>query len=128
METVGRVYMAASGAPDKNENHAQNIADVSLQLIEHVRSLKLPSGIDIRIRIGNHDDSFRECSFSSFGCFGKTFSLFFYPTIQTSYSSLILRTRIVKMAEYLLECRRNSLGTGCRRCGRYQGTEVLFLR
>lgn len=32
------------------------------------------------------------------------------------------------MAEYLLECRRNSLGTGCRRCGRYQGAEVLFLR
>lgn len=53
METVGRVYMAASGAPDRNENHAQNIADVSLQLIEHVRSLELPSGLDIRIRIGN---------------------------------------------------------------------------
>lgn len=45
--------MAASGAPDRNENHAQDIADVSLQLIEHVRSLKLPSGFDIRIRIGN---------------------------------------------------------------------------
>ncbi|EZA52930.1 Soluble guanylate cyclase 89Db [Ooceraea biroi] len=54
VETVGRVYMAASGAPDRNENHAQNIADVSLQLIKHVRSLKLPSGLDIRIRIGIH--------------------------------------------------------------------------
>ncbi|XP_028046531.1 soluble guanylate cyclase 89Da isoform X3 [Monomorium pharaonis] len=54
VETVGRVYMAASGAPDRNDNHAQNIADVSLQLIEHVRSLKLPSGLDIRIRIGIH--------------------------------------------------------------------------
>ncbi|XP_011878399.1 PREDICTED: soluble guanylate cyclase 89Da-like [Vollenhovia emeryi] len=54
VETVGRVYMAASGAPDRNENHAQNVADVSLQLIEHVRSLKLPSGVDIRIRIGIH--------------------------------------------------------------------------
>lgn len=54
VETVGRVYMAASGAPDRNENHAQNIADVSLQLIENVRSLELPSGLDIRIRIGNH--------------------------------------------------------------------------
>ncbi|XP_070156239.1 soluble guanylate cyclase 89Db [Polyergus mexicanus] len=54
VETVGRVYMAASGAPDRNENHAQNIADVSLQLIEHVRSLELPSGLDIRIRIGIH--------------------------------------------------------------------------
>ncbi|KAL0134164.1 hypothetical protein PUN28_001180 [Cardiocondyla obscurior] len=54
VETVGRVYMAASGAPDRNKNHAQNVADVSLQLIEHVRSLKLPSGLDIRIRIGIH--------------------------------------------------------------------------
>ncbi|XP_029173024.1 soluble guanylate cyclase 89Db-like [Nylanderia fulva] len=54
VETVGRVYMAASGAPDRNKNHAQNIADVSLQLIEHVRSLELPSGLDIRIRIGIH--------------------------------------------------------------------------
>ncbi|KAL6262140.1 hypothetical protein P5V15_007237 [Pogonomyrmex californicus] len=54
VETVGCVYMAASGAPDRNENHAQNIADVSLQLIEHVRSLKLSSGLNIRIRIGIH--------------------------------------------------------------------------
>ncbi|KAK1134526.1 hypothetical protein K0M31_007308 [Melipona bicolor] len=53
VETVGRVYMAASGAPDRTENHAQNIADVSLQLLKHVRSLKLPSGVDIQIRIGN---------------------------------------------------------------------------
>lgn len=45
--------MAASGAPDRTENHAQNIADVSLQLLKHVRSLKLPSGVDIQIRIGN---------------------------------------------------------------------------
>ncbi|CAL7940160.1 unnamed protein product [Xylocopa violacea] len=54
VETVGRVYMAASGAPDKTENHAQYIADVALQLLKHVRSLKLPSGLDIRIRIGIH--------------------------------------------------------------------------
>ncbi|XP_024945973.1 soluble guanylate cyclase 89Db isoform X2 [Cephus cinctus] len=54
VETVGRVYMAASGAPDKTEHHARNIADVSLQLITHVRSLKLPSGLDIQIRIGIH--------------------------------------------------------------------------
>ncbi|XP_076621621.1 soluble guanylate cyclase 89Db [Colletes latitarsis] len=54
VETVGRVYMAASGAPDRTENHAQNVADVSLQLIKHVQSLKLPSGLDIQIRIGIH--------------------------------------------------------------------------
>ncbi|XP_046418773.1 soluble guanylate cyclase 89Da-like isoform X1 [Neodiprion fabricii] len=54
VETVGRVYMAASGAPDKTEHHAKHVADVSLQLITHVRSLKLPSGLDIQIRIGIH--------------------------------------------------------------------------
>ncbi|XP_066591877.1 soluble guanylate cyclase 89Da-like [Prorops nasuta] len=54
VETVGRVYMAAGGAPDKDENHAQNIADVSLQLIRNVRCMKLPSELDIQIRIGIH--------------------------------------------------------------------------
>ncbi|KAH0554469.1 soluble guanylate cyclase 89Da-like [Cotesia glomerata] len=54
VETVGRIYMAASGAPDRTKHHARNIADVSLQLIKRVRSLQLPSGIDIQIRIGIH--------------------------------------------------------------------------
>ncbi|XP_012288927.1 soluble guanylate cyclase 89Db [Orussus abietinus] len=54
VETVGRVYMAASGAPDRTDNHAKNVADLSLQLITHVRSLKLPSGLDLQIRIGIH--------------------------------------------------------------------------
>uniref|UniRef100_A0A0C9PMU3 guanylate cyclase n=2 Tax=Fopius arisanus TaxID=64838 RepID=A0A0C9PMU3_9HYME len=54
VETVGRVYMAASGAPDRTKNHARNIADVSLQLITRVRSLQLPSGVAIQIRIGIH--------------------------------------------------------------------------
>lgn len=45
--------MAASGAPDRTKHHARNIADVSLQLINRVRFLKLPSGLDIQIRIGN---------------------------------------------------------------------------
>lgn len=45
--------MVASGAPDRTESHARNITDVSLQLLKHVRSLKLPSHIDIQIRIGN---------------------------------------------------------------------------
>ena len=44
--------MAASGAPDRTENHAINIADVSLQLLSKVRSLILPSGLRIEIRIG----------------------------------------------------------------------------
>ena len=54
VETVGRVYMAASGAPDRTADHAINIADVSLQLVAQVRSLVLPSGLDIQIRIGKN--------------------------------------------------------------------------
>ncbi|KAJ8682238.1 hypothetical protein QAD02_018030 [Eretmocerus hayati] len=54
VETVGRVYMAASGAPDRTEDHAVNVADVSLQLLTQVRSLILPSGLNIQVRIGIH--------------------------------------------------------------------------
>lgn len=52
VETVGRVYMAASGAPDRTKDHAINVADVSLQLVSQVRSLILPSGLNIQVRIG----------------------------------------------------------------------------
>lgn len=44
--------MAASGAPDRTEDHARNAADVSIELLNNVRSIKLPSGQDIHIRIG----------------------------------------------------------------------------
>ena len=44
--------MAASGAPDRTKDHAKNAADVSLELLSNVRSIKLPSGLDIHIRIG----------------------------------------------------------------------------
>ncbi|XP_014213715.1 soluble guanylate cyclase 89Db-like [Copidosoma floridanum] len=54
VETVGRVYMAASGAPDRTLDHAINVADVSIQLLAQVRSLILPSGLDLQIRIGIH--------------------------------------------------------------------------
>ncbi|XP_058791395.1 soluble guanylate cyclase 89Db-like isoform X2 [Phymastichus coffea] len=54
VETVGRVYMAASGAPDRADDHAVNVADVALQLVSQVRSLSLPSARDIQVRIGLH--------------------------------------------------------------------------
>lgn len=52
VETVGKVYMAASGAPDQTKHHARNIADVSLELLSHIGSLEVPSGIEMQIRIG----------------------------------------------------------------------------
>jgi len=95
--------MAASGAPDRNENHAQNIADVSLQLIKHVRSLKLPSGLGIRIRIGN--------------IFRIQFPRVFRGVSILERSSLISR-------EFL----RDSFWTSSSRRSGDQDAEVLFLR
>ncbi|XP_074041184.1 soluble guanylate cyclase 89Da isoform X2 [Leptinotarsa decemlineata] len=54
VETVGQIYMAVCGAPDKNDDHAQNIADVSLCMVKHVRQLKIPSGTKVDVRIGVH--------------------------------------------------------------------------
>jgi hypothetical protein len=44
--------MAVSGAPEYTPQHAENVADVALSLLRHVKQLKLPSGIRIQIRIG----------------------------------------------------------------------------
>jgi guanylate cyclase len=52
VETVGQVYMAVGGAPEYTPQHAENVADVALCLLRHVKQLKLPSGISIQIRIG----------------------------------------------------------------------------
>ena len=52
VETIGQVYMAASGAPDRTDDHAKNVADVALQLLSQVRLLTLSSKMDIQIRIG----------------------------------------------------------------------------
>ncbi|XP_050513576.1 soluble guanylate cyclase 89Da-like [Diabrotica virgifera virgifera] len=54
VETVGQIYMAVCGAPDENENHAQNIVDVSLEMVKHIRQLKIPSGTKVDVRIGAH--------------------------------------------------------------------------
>ncbi|CAG9858830.1 unnamed protein product [Phyllotreta striolata] len=54
VETVGQIYMAVCGAPNKNDNHASNITDVSLEMVRHVRQLQIPSGKKVDVRIGIH--------------------------------------------------------------------------
>ncbi|VEN53055.1 unnamed protein product [Callosobruchus maculatus] len=54
VETVGQIYMAVCGAPERNENHAQNIIDVSLCMVKHVRQMQIPSRAKVDIRIGAH--------------------------------------------------------------------------
>ncbi|XP_057656008.1 soluble guanylate cyclase 89Db-like [Diorhabda carinulata] len=54
VETVGQIYMAVCGAPNKNENHARNIIDAALEMVKHIRQLKIPSGTKVDVRIGAH--------------------------------------------------------------------------
>ncbi|XP_049820696.1 soluble guanylate cyclase 89Db-like isoform X2 [Aethina tumida] len=54
VETVGQIYMAVCGAPEKNDNHARNISDVSLNMVALVKQLKIPSETKVDVRIGIH--------------------------------------------------------------------------
>lgn len=48
VETVGKVYMAVSGAPDENPLHVQNAADLSLKMLQAIIDLKIP-GVTVKI-------------------------------------------------------------------------------
>jgi guanylate cyclase, other len=48
VETVGKVYMAVSGAPDENPLHAQNAADLTLSMLQRIKSLNIP-GVTVKI-------------------------------------------------------------------------------
>jgi guanylate cyclase len=48
VETVGKIYMAVSGAPDKNENHVRDAADLALKMRNRIVSLNL-TGVSVRI-------------------------------------------------------------------------------
>ncbi|XP_076255193.1 soluble guanylate cyclase 89Da-like isoform X2 [Rhynchophorus ferrugineus] len=52
VETVGQIYMAVCGAPEPTSLHAQNVCDVSLCMIRHVKQLQIPSGTKVDVRIG----------------------------------------------------------------------------
>ncbi|CAG9765027.1 unnamed protein product [Ceutorhynchus assimilis] len=54
VETVGQVYMAACGAPERVENHAQIMANVALNMIDVARAVEVPSGIPVDVRVGMH--------------------------------------------------------------------------
>lgn len=44
--------MVASGAPERTELHAQNIADLALTMLDAVKKIKTPDGKGVDIRIG----------------------------------------------------------------------------
>lgn len=52
METVDKVYMAASGAPERNKTHAVDVADLALSMMQNVKKIQGPHGMPVEIRIG----------------------------------------------------------------------------
>ncbi|XP_058812767.1 soluble guanylate cyclase 89Db-like isoform X1 [Topomyia yanbarensis] len=51
VETVGKVYMAVSGAPDVNPCHVQHTADLALGMLRSIHNLNLPG---VGVKIGFH--------------------------------------------------------------------------
>jgi hypothetical protein len=51
VETVGKVYMAVSGAPDENPLHMQTIADLALQMLARINDLNIEG---VSVKIGFH--------------------------------------------------------------------------
>jgi hypothetical protein len=43
VETIGDAYMVVSGAPDKEDNHAEKVCDMALDMVEAITDLKDPS-------------------------------------------------------------------------------------
>ncbi|XP_063709211.1 soluble guanylate cyclase 88E-like [Culicoides brevitarsis] len=55
VETIGDAYMVVSGAPEKDQNHAEKTCDMGLDMIDAITDLKDPStGQHLRIRVGIH--------------------------------------------------------------------------
>ncbi|CAG9804018.1 unnamed protein product [Chironomus riparius] len=55
VETIGDAYMVVSGAPEKEQNHAEKVCDMALDMIEAITDLEDPStGQHLKIRVGVH--------------------------------------------------------------------------
>ena len=58
VETIGDAYMVVSGLPEKNELHADALADFALDMVEAARTVPSPSdGQPLQIRVGLHSGS-----------------------------------------------------------------------
>ncbi|XP_057656009.1 soluble guanylate cyclase 89Da-like [Diorhabda carinulata] len=54
VETVGQVYMVASGAPEKTQLHAQNIADLAFDMLKTISKIKINESSEVKVKIGIH--------------------------------------------------------------------------
>lgn len=48
VETVGKVYMAVSGAPDENPLHIQTVGDLALQMLDKIKNIGI-EGVTVKI-------------------------------------------------------------------------------
>ncbi len=56
METIGDAYMVVSGLPEKRDDHAQQIAQMSIALLNKVKTFVIRHRPDeqLKLRIGIH--------------------------------------------------------------------------
>ncbi|PKA14693.1 adenylate/guanylate cyclase domain-containing protein [Leptospira haakeii] len=54
IKTIGDAYMAVSGIPIWNEDHAANAMKMAIEMQKFVKTLRDPSGNPLRMRIGIH--------------------------------------------------------------------------
>ncbi|TGK02012.1 guanylate cyclase [Leptospira selangorensis] len=54
IKTIGDAYMAVSGIPIWNEDHAENAMKMAIEMQKFVKTLHDPSGNPLRMRIGIH--------------------------------------------------------------------------
>ncbi|XP_072375287.1 soluble guanylate cyclase 89Da-like [Diabrotica undecimpunctata] len=54
VETVGQVYMVASGAPEKTPLHGQKIADLALAMIQEIKKIRNTDSSEVDVKIGIH--------------------------------------------------------------------------
>ncbi|MBD2176998.1 PAS domain S-box protein [Pseudanabaena sp. FACHB-1998] len=54
IKTIGDAYMVAGGIPLPNENHAEAIASMALEMVQKVNELRELTGRKLQIRIGIH--------------------------------------------------------------------------
>jgi len=54
IKTIGDAYMAVCGMPEENENHARNIVQAAIEIINYIQDRNEQSQVKWQIRIGIH--------------------------------------------------------------------------
>lgn len=54
IKTIGDAYMAVSGIPMADQNHAEDAMQMALEMQRFIKTMQDPTGKDVRIRIGIH--------------------------------------------------------------------------